>query len=73
MSWNNGYFNKYGNQLKVDDINQEVYDGDGKKIGFYSNGTIRSNNGNILASNTDIEKPIKDTLDTGLIFLDMFK
>lgn len=57
MSWNDGYFDKKGKQLSANDDAQEVYDGTGKRIGYFSNGVIRSNNGDKLANCIDDTNP----------------
>jgi len=49
MLWNSGYFINKGNQLSATDDNEEVYDGNGIKIGYFKDGIIRDNNGNKLA------------------------
>jgi len=73
MAWNEGYFIKKGNQISANDVDQEVYDANGNKVGFFSNGLIRGNNGNKLASCNDdlkIQPPVKSGIE---FFLDMFK
>ena len=73
MAWNEGYFIKKGNQISANDVNQEVYDSNANKIGYFSDGLIRGNNGNKLAScidNFNIQPSVKNAVE---IFLDMFR
>jgi|GEM_PF-3209865 len=72
MTWNDGYFKKNGNQISVNDDNEEVFDANGVKIGYFKDGIIRDNTGNKLA-NCDYETKVNSSnFDVIHNFLRMF-
>jgi hypothetical protein len=72
MAWNDGYFDKYDKQISADEVDKVVYDGYGKKVGYFSDNVIRSNNGDILTCSHDDSKCTAPKVDVFYTCFDYF-
>ena len=61
MGWNDDFYDKSGNHLSTSDGDQEVFDRDGRSLGYLDGSVVYDNNSNRLGGRADDDPPSKPT------------
>lgn len=57
MAWNDGFYDKSGNNLSTSDGDQEVFDRDGRSIGYLDGDVVYDKNSNREGGRSDDGPP----------------